>query len=205
MAPVAFDVARSRPCLVDGESWPSIRRLYAELEDEARSLVSGVTDRPVSVTRSADLQLVGQVHELEVALPDVPLDELGPEGLAETFTAAYTARFHHPPLERPLRGITWRLRATVDEGSEGHPGVGAGRAAGAPDAAPAGRPRSIYLPQGKGWGEAVAYDRSELLPGFRGRGPALIEDRTTTVVLLSDAPFHVGGDLSLFADLGAGS
>jgi N-methylhydantoinase A/oxoprolinase/acetone carboxylase beta subunit len=198
MAPVAFDVARSRPCLVDERSWPAIRALYAELEDEARALVCGVAGGPVSVTRSADLQLVGQVHELEVALPDVPLDELGTEGLAQAFEAAYTTRFHRPPLERPLRGITWRVRASAGE----PPATHAPETSAADGPAPAGRPRTVYLPDGRGWQDAIAYDRPALLPGFRGRGPALIEDRTTTVVLLSEAEFHVGDDLSIFVGLG---
>jgi N-methylhydantoinase A len=201
MAPIAFDVGRSRPCLVDDRSWPAIEALYAELEQEARTLVSGVTDSPVSVSRSADLQLVGQVHELEVALPEIPLEELGPDGLAETFAGAYTVRFHHPPLDRPLRGITWRLRATVDEDLSGH--RAADGTAQLPPPAPERRSRSIFLPKGKGWQEASAYDRASLPPGFSGRGPALIEDRTTTIVLLSEAEFRVGDDLSIFAGLGA--
>jgi N-methylhydantoinase A/oxoprolinase/acetone carboxylase beta subunit len=202
MAPIAFDVGRSRPCLVDDRSWPSIEELYAELEQEARALVSGLTDLPISVSRSADLQLVGQVHELEVMLPEVPLDELGPEGLAETFAQAYTVRFHHPPLDRPLRGITWRLRATVDEDLSSHTAP-TGTGSEASGTAPERQTRRIFLPKGKGWQEAFTYDRASLSPGFRGRGPALIEDRTTTVVLLSEAEFHVGDDHSIFARLGA--
>jgi N-methylhydantoinase A/oxoprolinase/acetone carboxylase beta subunit len=196
MAPVAFDVSRSLPCVVDDRSWSAIRTLYAELERQARLLVSAVTDDPVSVSRSADLQLVGQVHDLEVPLPDVPLEELNPEALAETFAAVYTARFHHPPLDRPLRGITWRLRAFAEEAYAAHPSpapVGG-------HSTPVGRPRTLYLPK-SGWQEALAYDRATLQPGFRGKGPALINDPTTTIVLLSEAEFHVGNDLSLFVSL----
>jgi N-methylhydantoinase A/oxoprolinase/acetone carboxylase beta subunit len=196
MAPVAFDVARSLPCLVDDRSWPAIRGLYTELEEEARLLVSAVTDGPVSVARSADLQLVGQVHELEVPLPNVSLDELSPEGLAKTFAAVYTSRFHHPPLDRPLRGITWRLRVSAEEASS----VLATTAHVLEGSTPAGRPRRVYLPR-RGWHEATAYDRATLSPGFRGQGPALIEDRTTTVVLLSNAKFQVGDDLSIVVRL----
>jgi hypothetical protein len=49
----------------------------------------------------------------------------------------------------------------------------------------------------------MAYDRATLAPGFHGRGPALIEDRTTTVVLLSEAEFRVGDDTSILVRLEA--
>jgi N-methylhydantoinase A len=196
MAPVAFDVARSLPCLVDDRSWPAIVRLYGELEAEASALVTAVSDRPVSISRSADLQLVGQVHELEVPLPEGGLDELDPERLAATFAEVYAARFHHAPLERPLRGITWRVRAAA----EAVPALRKPLASATSGSTPAARPRTLYLPK-RGWHEAKAYDRATLPPGFHAQGPALIEDPTTTVVLLSDAEFRVGDDLSILVRL----
>lgn len=133
------------------------------------------------------------MHELEVALPDLKPEELGPDGLGETFVAAYTSRFHHPPLDRPVRGVTWRLRASVEEASSRYatpPPVADGSVADV-------RTRELFLPQGRRRQDVAAYNRGALPPAFRGHGPALIEERTTTVVILSEAEFRVGDDLSL--------
>jgi N-methylhydantoinase A len=44
--------------------------------------------------------------------------------------------------------------------------------------------REIYLPETNGFRSCSIYDRERLYPGFRIQGPAIIEERTSSTVVL---------------------
>jgi N-methylhydantoinase A len=79
--------------------------------------------------------------------------------------------------------LTWRLEVVAPrpeirlEGEEGDPR--------APDQAQKGA-REIYLPEDGDFREVSVYDRYRLDPGVIFEGPAVVEERESTVVLGSE-------------------
>ncbi|HET7037012.1 MAG TPA: hydantoinase/oxoprolinase family protein, partial [Thermomicrobiaceae bacterium] len=70
-APLAFDYVRSAYAVLDHADWPRLNQLYEEMEAEGRALLaaSGVAPGEVRVTRTSDMRLLGQAHEISVPLP----------------------------------------------------------------------------------------------------------------------------------------
>ena len=51
--------------------------------------------------------------------------------------------------------------------------------------------RQVYFPEVGDYAPSIAYDRYRLAPGTRGSGPALIEERESTIVIGPGATWEV--------------
>jgi N-methylhydantoinase A len=168
---------------------------YEALERQIASLYAqeGVTTR-VELERTADLRYYGQEHTLTVPVEKGLLSEKAVHAIGSTFD-----RFHE-------REYGFRLESPVELVNLRVSGVAAVRKPGpapAKSAAPGtrelqGTDRMVF------WGEGdrvrTAVYRRELLPaGARFRGPAIIEEPTTTIVIPSSftAVVHETGNLIL--------
>src|SRR5438445_170956 len=88
-APMAFDFVRTGRQRLDAADWAAINRLFVEMEDEGRALLTraGVAAGKVTVARIAEMRYLGQGHEVEAA---VPLGKLSAASLAK-ITASFEA------------------------------------------------------------------------------------------------------------------
>jgi N-methylhydantoinase A len=151
------------------------------MEAEGRSLLGGAGVAPTAITirREADMRYVGQGHEIRVALPDGPLDA-GAVALVRTrFEDRYRGLFGRlgPPV--PLEIINWRAVVSgprpelrLDFGASGPVGRN-----------PRKGVRPAYLPDAGGWVETPVYDRYLLEPGAVVDGPAIVEERESTLII----------------------
>jgi 5-oxoprolinase (ATP-hydrolysing)/N-methylhydantoinase A len=110
-APVSFEFARSAPNLInDAMDFAAINRVLGELETEGRRLLAEAgIDNGVTVSRQAEMRLLGQMHEIAVDLPDGALGLARLDDIERRFADAYTrrrgARGHHGnPAWRPAGG-----------------------------------------------------------------------------------------------------
>src|SRR5881296_862274 len=111
-APLAFDFVRTGRQRLDAAGWAAINRLFAEMEDEGRALLTraGVAAGKVTVARIAEMRYLGQGHEVEAA---VPLGNLSAERLptiTASFEAAYRALYHRLPRGVPIEALNWRVK-----------------------------------------------------------------------------------------------
>lgn len=63
--------------------------------------------------------------------------------------------------------------------------------------------RQVYIPEAGGLTACPVHDRYRLGPGLAVRGPAIVEERETTVVLLPGDEARVDEYASLIVDIGA--
>jgi N-methylhydantoinase A len=159
--------------------------VYEQLEGAARERMrrDGVPDDAVTISRGAEVRYARQSHELDVSVPDGPIDAGALAAVRTRFEEEHrraygcamtedmvlvnaqvsaVASLPKPPFE-PLTG-------------EGAASVGAGGSA-----MPVDR-RAIYV-SGR-WVEADVYERRDLGPGVEIAGPAIVEQPDTTVLLL---------------------
>jgi N-methylhydantoinase A len=129
----------------------------------------------VRLVFGADLRYFGQQNEVTVTFADDPRPGRDSAAIRAAFEAAYLAQYGFNPSHVPVEIVTWRLTARG-------PRVPFHVAANLP--ATAGAPRGerpVHL-----WrsGEHVpVYDRATLAAGQALRGPAIIEERETTLVI----------------------
>ena len=138
----------------------------------------------------------GQGHEIEVSLADNSSDV---DGLAALFRQRYEILYAFAPLDAPLVITTWKVEARGPA-----PGLEAGYslAGDSLTASPTEKGvRRAYFPDAGGWVETMVYDRYSLTTGGEIEGPALIEERESTVVVGPGDRVSVDSGQNLIAEL----
>ncbi len=178
-APLSFEQVRSHPLRLDDAGAASrIDAVLSELEAEtkARLLSGGVAAGDIAIERSADMRLMGQIHEINVSLPSGRLDAASMPAIRRAFAAAYAERYTSVYEGVAVQLVSLRVRATGPA-----PRLALAEA-GAASAGPAKKgTRPAYF--GDGFVETPVYDRYRLAPGAEIQGPAIIEEREATTIL----------------------
>src|SRR5919112_321902 len=190
-APFAFDFKRSLYGRLDGLDWSEVNGALEEMEEEGRDLLraSDVADEDVGVRRLCEMRYVGQGHEVTVELPDGALGPDDVDRLAALYHEEYRRLYGREGPDAPLETLTWRREVSAPrprirlDGEEGD-------AAGDPREARKGE-REIYLPEDEGFRAVRVYDRYRLDPGAAFEGPAVVEERESTVVLGPDTEVEI--------------
>jgi N-methylhydantoinase A len=198
-APLAFDFVRTVAARVRALNWALVGRLLRDMEDEGRDLLhqAGVADRDIKVERAADMRLIGQAHEITVELPGAA-PGLGDEArLEQAFETTYTGLFGRTPPNVPMEVVSWRVRLA---GPRPDLRLGVFVAGGEASRARKGE-RQAYFPELDGFHSTAVYDRYELGPGAELRGPAIVEERESTVVIGPRGSARVDDVLNLIVEL----
>ena len=195
-APLSFDLARSLYGRLDELDWDAANAALAEMEEEGRELLraSGITDEDVRVRRLGEMRYVGQGHEVGVKLPEGTLGPDDVEGISAGYREEYRRLYGREGPDVPLEAITWRVEVSaprpeiLQEERSGDPR--------ALDEARKGK-REIYLPEQDGFAAVPVYDRYRLAPGAAFDGPAVVEERESTVIVGPDSRAEVDGSRNL--------
>ena len=186
VAPLSASRVRSLPVRLDAAAdLQGIEAVLRGLEADARAeLAAGGAAGPAAIERTADMRLVGQMHEIAVPLPEV-VDADGLPALLAAFEAAYTARYaalqagataeavnFRVTATGPAPGLTLALDLTLDLDLD----LGAGAAGQARKGV-----RAAWF--GAGFVPTPVFDRYALRPGMEIAGPAIVEEREATTVV----------------------
>jgi N-methylhydantoinase A len=198
-APLAFDFVRTAATRVSALDWTLVGRLLQDMEREGRDLLreAGVTDTQIKVERAADMRLIGQAHEITVELPGAAPVAGNEARLEHAFEATYTGLFGRTPPNVPMEVVSWRVRLA---GPRPELSLSVPTAAGDAAQALKGK-RSAYFPELGGYHSTPVYDRYKLGPDAQLRGPAIVEERESTVVVGPRGNARVDGVFNLIVEL----
>jgi N-methylhydantoinase A/oxoprolinase/acetone carboxylase beta subunit len=177
VAPCAYSVKRSVFARLSQVSAASVTPIWAAMRQEARAVLDTIPARgAIAEAWTADLRYAGQGAELTLGfVPEV--DQPLPDMLRARFEAAYAARFGRLPDRVEIEVAAWTLSLRLDLGEADVLG-----AAPPTGLAPRGSQRLHDIDAG-GAIEAPVVERQGMAPGEKVRGPALIvEDHTTVLV-----------------------
>jgi len=151
------------------------RRALAELLQE------GVERGRASLVRHLDMRYAGQHHEVSVEIPSgCRIEERHLPIIAGSFHAAHERLYTYSTPENPLEIMNLRITAV---GAVDKTGLFA-RPRGGPDPSKARkRMRKVHFPESGGFVEVPVFNRDLLAPGNRIAGPAVVEERITTIVV----------------------
>src|SRR5262245_20045376 len=193
VAPISFEFVNSLPGVLDELDLDAVNTLLAELESGARALLleAGVPPAEVTVTRRAEMRLLGQVHDITVTLPAGPLGRDNLDVVKASFAAEYTRLYTHLYTGTVIQAINWRVLCAGPA-----PAIDVVHQDGVTDSPPAaGRPRvarragsshksrRAWFADDRAWVETPVYDRYALRPGDTLEGPAIVEERESTTVV----------------------
>jgi N-methylhydantoinase A len=199
VAPLSFDFVRTLPGGLDTLDWTAVARAVAEMESEGRAVLGRtIPADQVRFRRFADMRYRKQGYEIRVPLPDGPLDASRTDEVRRSFETAYRAIYGHTVRDAPIEAVSWRVVAQGPPPSLRLPASpGAGRD---PRAARKGL-RRVYLPDARGYEEVPVYDRYALGAGTTLDGPAIIEERESTVVVNAAARIRVDDHSNVVAEV----
>ena len=198
-APLAFDFVRSWPGRIDSLDWQKANMLLAEMEAEGQALLeaSDVQTGQISHRREADIRYVGQGHEVRVPLPDGQLDSRSISTITTSFEEVYSRLYERLSPSVPIEIISWRI---ISSGPKPEvrlevPHTESKTA----QAALKGR-REAYFPELGGYSTIPVYDRYRLFPGENFSGPAIVEERESTIIVGPDRRFRIDEQWNLIIE-----
>ncbi|SIT04617.1 hydantoinase B/oxoprolinase family protein [Paracoccus saliphilus] len=199
-APLSHDGVRSmRIELTPGFDAAALNGLLRDLEEEGLHHLTraGIAREDAVIERSADMRLVGQMHDISVDLPDGEIGEAELPAIREAFTRAYSARYAEPFEGARFETVNFRVRVAGPT-----PQLALTGAAGGGDmAAKIKGHRQCWFDEGE-FSTAV-YDRYSLGAGDVINGPAIIEERESTTVVGPADSVTIDAGLNLCVQIGA--
>jgi N-methylhydantoinase A len=200
IAPARVDrvatVARDMRAIV----WADLEATFARLEAEARSVLAvtlpdaGAPD----VQRLADIRYVGQASELVVGLPPGPYTPASHDALLAQFEASYVAAFTRTPPATHVEIINVRVCATI----------AIAIAAPTAQAVKSAKTRAVkgsrmvYFPEFREFRPTIVYDRYALEPGQTLDGPAIVEERESTLLVGPGGCLKVAASGNIIVSIG---
>ena len=185
-APRAFDLVRSHKVRLDEADFDELETLFRALEREStRTLqTSGAASEVVTCERSIDARFVGQGAETSLPIDEPDLRRLSWQQVRERFDDAYTRLYGRTYPDTPVELINFRVRASLPERLLRLPEIT--RDSGSLADAVKGE-RLAYSAISGDFVLHAVYDRYLLPPGAPFEGPAIVEERESTVVVGEDA------------------
>ncbi len=199
-APRAFDLVRSHKTPFLSGDYARIEALYCELEAEGeRTLRKAGAEGPIEFTRSVDARFVGQGAETNLPLPERDFTRLDPAELRARFDDIYRRLYGRTYPESPVEFVNFCVRASLPVKLLSLPklpketGRRVGEAVKGERKAFSGISRD-FIPY-------TVYDRYKLFPSASFAGPAIVEERESTVIMGEDAKATVDDYGFLWIDL----
>ena len=178
---VKYNYMATSPLRLEGSAYASINRLFEQIEAQGvKHLVAdGFAKSAIRIERSLDMRYVGQVHECTVEIGNFANDVRAIEKVKGAFhkrhEELYTYSEPHNAVE--VVNIESTLYGHVDKPQPPRVKKGAPAAK-----AVVGRRKAIFAADAKLVNTPV-YDGSKLGAGATIKGPAIIEEVTTTIVI----------------------
>ncbi len=197
-APMSFEFVQGWFARMDAFDGAGALALVKDLEARGRTLLSGAGLGTADLTTrvACAMRYVGQGHEIEISVPFALIEAGRGEELAARFAAEYNAlygRTEHVPVEM----TSWRVAVSgpVPEVVPRRPtGIGEGGTAKRGE-------RPVHFADLGGFVTTPVFDRYALAPGWKVAGPAIVEERESTVVVPPRSTARIDEHLNLVLEL----
>ncbi len=201
-APLAFDFVRSWPTDLSEIDWSHANRLLDEMEQDGNSLLvqSSVATEEITHRRQVDMRFVGQGHEIRVNLPG---GQLGPDHVAALkteFDRVYQELYERPGPPVNVEIINWRVVSSGPKPTVKLNISDEGNSAKTAEDTVKGQ-RKAWFPETDGYHSTKVYDRYLMKPGMTFQGPAIVEERESTVIVGPAVTCTIDDQFNLVIDL----
>jgi N-methylhydantoinase A/oxoprolinase/acetone carboxylase beta subunit len=198
-APRAFDLLRSHKVSLRSADLNEVENIFKELEAEAiKILKKEASEKDMNIERSLDMRFVGQGSETHIPVPGRDFTKMRKEEVRRRFDEIYEKLYGRTYPDSEVEFINFKVRASLPERLLQFKKLdGKGKS---PDRAIKGR-RPAYSSIARDFIPFTVYDRYQLSPDAAFRGPAIIEERESTVIVGEDASVSVDDFGFLWVDL----
>jgi N-methylhydantoinase A len=197
-APRAFDLVRSHKVPFATADFSRLEALFRDLEaDGERTLRRAGAEGPIGFTRSVEARFIGQGSETSLPVAPGDFGKTDRLELRRRFDETYARLYGRTYAESPVEFVNFCVRASLPVKLLSLPRIAVkGRVADGVKGK-----RNAYCPVAKDFIPHAVYDRYKLPPGAEIAGPAIIEERESTVIVGSGAASRVDEYGFLWIDL----
>ena len=180
-APRAFDLLRSHKVSLNDASFADIEGIFKGLESDASKILQKESSGDmIRFERSLDMRFVGQGSEMNIPVPGGDFSKVTPGEVRKFFDDAYERLYGRTYPDSEVEFINFKVRASLPEKLLQLPKVdGKGRTL---EKAVKGQ-RLAYSPISKDFIPFTVYDRYNLFPSAQFPGPAIIEEKESTLIV----------------------
>jgi N-methylhydantoinase A len=190
VAPMAFDFVQTYLTTLHSIDFDHLNTIFAEMETRGRELLrqAGVPEAVITVTRSADMRYLHQGFEINVPVPHSRLSADDISHLQANFDRQYERMYKRLNPDVAVEALNWRVIVAGPRPTIKMPQTDGQLTS---TEAPRKGERPAYFPETSGYLRCSVYDRYQLASGMMLHGPAIIEERESTVVVGSGARVEV--------------
>jgi N-methylhydantoinase A len=177
-----LDLGITRVVRLDGTAHQKMKDIFGDLESRLTAEVLRMQGGgEIVMERSASMHHIGQGYEIRVTLPLSQIDAAYEQQARDAFLEAYKREYGYNDPATPIEITDWHVIATIVGGRIGHR-LALYTATGSSD--PIRGYRSAYFPEAGGMVSTMVLDRYSMRAGAVYSGPALVEERESTTVVL---------------------
>ena len=188
-APVAFDLSRSHRVALDDANFKEIERLLNGLEQESAGILEDTAKgRDIIYERTLLMRFVGQGAETDLVIEPKPFDTFSKEDIRKLFDQEYKRLYGRTYHETPVEFVTFKVRASLPKRPFSIPKL-SNETSDIETCIKGERPAFSIIQ--KDYISFTVYDRSKLFANAEIPGPAIIEERESTIVIGEDANARV--------------
>ena len=200
-APLRVDRSWSKPQSLEAVDWLEVDATLSDLRRDAEQELKSALTRPADVAWQilVEMRYVGQGANLTVSFPWRSAGPAFATELDAAFRKTYETNYGGVLPAGRLEVVTWRVVGATDQDIKRFVWPSGSATS---EARPKAR-RAIFCTQADRMTEVPVYDRYALGGGTRLRGPVILEESESTIVVPIEADVEVLSDLSVLIHLGA--
>jgi N-methylhydantoinase A len=184
-APVAFDLTRSHRVTLDDADFDEIEHLFNEIEEEGAAILQQAgKDETVTFERTLMMRFVGQGAETDIRVEQKSFNQWEKVQIRALFDDVYKKLYGRTYPETPVEFVTFKVRASLPQREFRIPPLQ--QTTGKLTDCIKGERRAFSLAR-KEFLPFTVYDRFKLFPGAVMKGPAIIEEKESTIIVGEDA------------------
>ncbi len=182
VAPPALDFTHAYVSKLEEMDWDRLNSIYEDMENRGKASLreAGVQPEEMVFERTADMRYTGQGYEISVQIPLGKTKAEDAAGVEDAFWREYNRLYGRTIENVSVEGVNWRLWARGPIPKVALKGCEEVRRSSFEDVLKGNR--EVYFPEQKDFIKTNVYDRYLLKPGDRIDGPAIIEEKESTVV-----------------------
>ena len=163
-----------------------LEEAFRKMEERSRNLLrtEGVKEKDVRYQRLVDVRYEGQSYELSVPLRSGIVTKSVVRSAVRDFHRRHQTQYGYSQPDKPVEIVNVRSYCRGTAGT-----IGGVSGTFARERGPI-RKRRVWFTNGRGV-ECQVFQRNNLLPGTEGKGPCVIEDYDSTLVIPSQARYVV--------------
>jgi len=198
-APRAFDLLRSHKVSLGAANFSEMEKIFRELEAEATEILrKEASEKEIRFERSLDMRFMGQGSETHIPLAERDFAKIKKEGVRRRFDEVYERLYGRTYPESEVEFINFKVRASLPERLLQLPKL---QKKGPSLAQAIKGQRKAYSSITRDFIPYTVYDRYKLFPNAKLKGPAIIEERESTLIVGEDALVSVDDFGFLWIDI----